>query len=117
MKRTTLSRTLRSLIFSLAGIWLASSAMGQTPLTLLQEAFPGVDVANLWPRPMDYVPIAVSSARTWGNPNGVEVVFTVPVNPATATNAANYTVTPGIAVQKAVILPPSRMPTASCCTA
>jgi uncharacterized repeat protein (TIGR01451 family) len=103
MKTTRYPHTLDSLFLSLFLFWLPAAVLAQAPLALLQEAFPGVDVADLGPQPKDYTPIYVISARTWGNPNGVEVVFSAPVDPATATNAANYAVTPGISVQAAVM--------------
>ena len=87
----------------MTAIWLCSTAAGGSPPSLLEEAFPGVDPASYSSQTKDYVPLALSSARTWGNPNGVEVVFSVPVDPATATNAANYAITPGTVVQKAVM--------------
>ena len=103
MKKSHLTRNLSSLFICFTGSWLSWAAAAQVPLTLLQEAFPGVDPAELGPRPMDYVPIEVITARTWGNPNGLEVRFSAPVDPATATNAANYTIVPGIVVQRAVM--------------
>jgi uncharacterized repeat protein (TIGR01451 family) len=103
MKARILNRIIGSSILLSMAVWLSATARGQASLSLLAEAFPGVDLSYLGWTPKDYAPIAVSSARTWGNPNGVEVVFTAPVDPATATNAANYTITPGIAVQRAVM--------------
>jgi uncharacterized repeat protein (TIGR01451 family) len=75
-----------------------------TPLSLLEQAFPGVPAQFLvLPGAKDFVPLTIVSARTWGNPNGVEVVYSAPVAVSTATNAANYTVSPGISVTRAVM--------------
>jgi uncharacterized repeat protein (TIGR01451 family) len=103
MKTGILNRAIGSSILCIVTVWLSAAARGETPLALLQEAFPGVDLSYLQRGPKDYVPIAISSVRTWGNPNGVEVVFTAPVDPVTATNAGNYAITPSITVQRAVI--------------
>ena len=74
-------------------------SLAQTPPTLLQLAFPDVPTGELGGRQLqDYSPLSLDYARTWGNPNGVEVVFTASVDPATATNTANYALTPGITV-------------------
>ena len=53
--------------------------------------------------PKDFTPLTLAYARTWGNPTGVEVVFTAPVAEATATNALNYTISPGVTVTRAVM--------------
>ena len=103
MNNTNLIRVFRSRALAVVVLCLALSATAKVPPALLREAFPGVDLSYLGSQPKDYAPIAVFSARTWGNPNGVEVVFTAPVDPATATNTANYTLSPGITVQRAVV--------------
>ena len=85
-------------LFALASLALA----GSPPPSLLEQAFPGAAPGNLpGGRAKDFVPIAINSARTWGNPNVVEVVFTAPVDPVTGTNASYYTVAPGVSVQQA----------------
>jgi len=95
--RLTLTVLLISLCLAAAGVIAA-------PVSLLQQAFPDVPPQFLGGRgTKDFVPLAIASARTWGNPNGVEVIFTAPVAPATATNAANYTVAPGMTVTRAVL--------------
>ena len=72
------------------------------PVPLVQQAFPDVPVSWFQSRhPKDYSPITLDSARTYGNPNAVEVTFSAPVAPATATNAANYTIPPALAVTAA----------------
>lgn len=74
------------------------------PPSLLQLAFPGTPSSEWAGRhPKDYSPFSLAYARTWGNPNGLEVVFTAPVDPATATNAANYTLAPGVSITGAAL--------------
>ena len=68
------------------------------PVPLIQQAFSGVPASWFQSgRPKDYSPITLDAARTYGNPNAIEVTFSAPVAPATATNAAHYTITPSIA--------------------
>ncbi len=82
----------------------ATVSLAETPPTLLQLAFPDVPTGESGGRQvLDYSPLALSYARTWGNPNGVEVAFTVPVDPTTATNTANYTLVPGVTVLSATM--------------
>jgi len=45
----------------------------------------------------------LSYARTWGNPNAVEVVFSAPVSATTATNRANYVIAPGVTIARAAL--------------
>ena len=72
------------------------------PVPLLQQAFPGVPASWFQSRQAkDYSPITLDAARTYGNPNAIEVTFSAPVSPASATNTANYTVTPGVNVTAA----------------
>ena len=63
--------------FALA-LTLASSA---APTRLMSLAFPGV-ASGSGVVAKDYVPIEVSYARTYGNPNQLEVVFTAEVDPS-----------------------------------
>jgi len=73
-----------------------------TPATLLEEAFPEVYARHVGLQSAgEPVPIAPLSARTWGNPNRVQVVFSAAVSPATATNKANYTISPSVSVANA----------------
>jgi len=72
------------------------------PPPLLQLAFPGAPVAQMASQGPSS-PLTLAYARTWGNPNGVEVVFSTAVDPATATNKANYAVSGGIVVSRAVM--------------
>ena len=99
------NRSCPSRLFSVTAAFcaLASVALaGSPPPSLLEQAFPGAAPTDLpGGRTKDFVPIAISSARTWGNPNAIEVVFTAPVDPVTGTNAGFYTVSPGVTVQKA----------------
>ena len=44
------------------------------------------------------------SAETRGNPDVLTVTFTVPVDAATATDPANYTVSPGVTVQSVTLI-------------
>lgn len=79
---------------------IASPAQAIIPTpALLEHAFPGTTVGGFVPA--EFVPISLSVARTWGNPNGIEVVFTAAVSPASATNKNNYTVSSGITVTAA----------------
>ena len=97
------SRTVLLVLSALAylGCGLAA-AQAASWVGLLEQAFPGVDPALLAKaQPKDYRPLTLSWARTWGNPNGVEVVFSAPVDAATATNPAHYTIGPGVTVTSA----------------
>ena len=72
------------------------------PVPLVQQAFPGVPVSWFQGRQTkEYSPITLDAARTLGNPNAIEVTFSAPVAPASATNTANYTVAPGVSVTAA----------------
>ncbi len=76
----------------------------QTPPSLLQLAFPEVFARRDGPATANSpAPLLLSYARTWGNPNAVEVVFSSPVSENTATNKANYTVSPGVTVLSAAM--------------
>ncbi len=92
----------RSLVGIVAAttIALQAATAAAAPNSLIQIAFPGVAGGV---RPKDYVPIEVSYARTHGNPNRVEVVFTAQVAPATATNTANYHISAAVTVQSATV--------------
>ncbi len=103
MKPYNSNHSLFFALIAVLGAAICASLQAQTPPSLLQQAFPGVPVKYQASGAGDYVPIAINSARTWGSPNGVDVVFTVPVDPLTATNKANYTITPGIVVQGAAM--------------
>lgn len=52
---------------------------------------------------MDPIPISPLYARTLGNPNQVQVVFSAAVLPASGTNAGNYSVSPAAAVTRAAM--------------
>jgi uncharacterized repeat protein (TIGR01451 family) len=74
------------------------------PPSLLELSFPGVAWQDLGQRQVkDVVPIAVSYARTRGNPNAIEVVFSAAVDPASATNKTHYTLSPAGTVNQAVL--------------
>lgn len=44
------------------------------------------------------------SVETRGNPDGLTVTFSVPVDAATATDPANYTLSPGVVVQSVALI-------------
>ena len=70
-----------------------------SPPSLLEQAFPGVPEEYLrMPHTSGYTPFWLSYARTWGNANGIEVVFSAPVSESTATQFDNYAVSPGVGV-------------------
>jgi Concanavalin A-like lectin/glucanases superfamily/PA14 domain len=53
----------------------------------------------------DTTPPTISSALTYGNPNGVSVIFSEAVSPATATNKSNYAINNGVTVNSASMGP------------
>lgn len=74
------------------------------PPTLFQLAFPGATTAEeASAAPAGPSPLTLAYARTWGNPNGVEVVFSAPVLESTATNQNHYTISGGILVSRATM--------------
>ncbi len=79
---------------------VAGDFLVAAPASLVQLAFPGISTGGM--QRHDYTPIDLSYARTRGNPNQIEVVFTAPVAPDSVTNTANYTITPTVAVLAAV---------------
>lgn len=94
--------SLGCLAFLLAGT--LSPIHAQTSPSLLQLAFPEVFARGDGPpATKDPAPLLLSYARTKGNPNAVEVVFSAPVSETTATNKANYALTPGVTVLSAAM--------------
>jgi hypothetical protein len=99
MKTINALRTLTLTAFAAATI---TATADTAPVPLVQQAFPGVPASWFQSRQSkDYSPITLDAARTYGNPNAIEVTFSAPVAPATATNTANYTVAPGVSVTAA----------------
>ncbi len=99
-----MKRNLALRLFTLTAFAAASlTATADTaPVPLVQQAFPGVPASWFQGRQTkDYSPITLDAARTYGNPNAIEVTFSAPVAPASATNTANYTVAPGVSVTAA----------------
>jgi hypothetical protein len=87
----------------LVGITLAP-LQAQTPPSLVQLAFPEVSARGDGPPIANSLaPLLLSYARTRGNPNAVEVVFSAPVSESTATNKANYAISPGVTVLSAAL--------------
>ncbi|MBI5387747.1 MAG: hypothetical protein HZA90_24055 [Verrucomicrobia bacterium] len=86
----------------LRGLWplLLATTTWAAPSSVVELAFPAAPPQG---QPKDYTPIALSFARTRGNPNRVEVVFTAPVAAASATNRAHYTISPPVTVQSAAV--------------
>ncbi|NLH73864.1 MAG: hypothetical protein GX456_12490 [Verrucomicrobia bacterium] len=69
----------------------------------MEKAFPGVLPGRTGVKlsDSDFVPINPAYAWTRGNPNQIEVVFTAPVDPVSATAVGNYSVDPGASVLRA----------------
>jgi len=88
-------------LFSLLQLVFACSLYaGDAPESILEKAFPGVPPGRSGVKlsDSDFVPISPAYAWTRGNPNKVEVVFTAPVDPVSATAVGNYTVSPAASV-------------------
>jgi hypothetical protein len=66
-------------------------------------------IATKYFTPSLNVPALVSAARDPNIQTSVSVVFSQPINPATATNAANYVINPGVSVSSAALVNPTNV--------